>query len=134
MAYVKSATPPRVNSDDDFSTFIEWSNRETALSISASSKIFTYGITFYISHLFLIAMAAVLSIYISPPAFVILLLPISITIARNCQRAGRRDPLFVLCNLLVLPVYTYNLVKGRLMKEIVWRGGRKYRLISPDFQ
>ncbi|MHB1708420.1 MAG: glycosyltransferase family 2 protein [Thermoplasmataceae archaeon] len=123
--YSRTAQPV-INSPDDFRTFNEWANRQTALSESSSPKVFRYGILFFGSTDLLLLSAILLSVFISP-FFVLFLLPSVITAFKNSRRS-RESRLFVFLLSFFIPFfYMYNLLAGRKMKTISWRG-REYDL------
>jgi len=123
--YSRTAQPV-INSPDDFRTFNEWANRQTALSESSSPKVFRYGILFFGSTVLLFLSAILLSAFVSP-FFILFLLPSFITAFKNSHRS-RESKLFVFLLSFLIPfVYMYNLLAGRKMKTITWRG-REYDL------
>lgn len=127
IAYVPDAAPI-VRSPDDFNTFVEWANRQTALSIYATRKILSYGLLFYGATIFEFLSAIVLSV-VSWPFYPVLLLflPAVINAVRSSKRSGRHWKSGFLIQFMIPFVYFYNLVKGGGMKSIVWRG-RQYTL------
>ena len=125
IAYVKEAMP-MINSPDDFRTFMEWANRQTALSIYATRNVFHYGILFYGATILLFVSAVIFSIAISP-FFLILFLPSAINGARASTRSGRWPLSSFLISLIIPFIYLYNLVRASRMKKITWRG-RDYTL------
>ena len=129
IRYVRSAAPV-INSPDDFSTFMEWANRQTALSIYSTPSVFRFGVIFYGSTVLIEAASVVLSILVFP-AFVLLLAPVLITALRNVQRAGRMPVAVFLITLFIPFLYLYNLIRARKMSEIRWRG-RTYSLGNED--
>ncbi|EET90512.1 MAG: glycosyltransferase family 2 protein [Candidatus Micrarchaeales archaeon] len=123
--YAKKAAV-KVNSDDSFAKFFEWSNRQTALSILGNRKLFKYGIIFYAGNILLFWSGVILSALVSP-LYLVFLLPGAIGIGKACKRAGRADPGIVPIYLLVEAIYFVNLVVARRMRSIQWRG-RTYAL------
>ncbi|MCL5434481.1 MAG: glycosyltransferase family 2 protein [Candidatus Marsarchaeota archaeon] len=123
--YAKKAAV-KVNSDDDFAKFLEWSNRQTALSILGNRKLFKYGIVFYAGSMLLFWSGVLLSVFVSP-LYVVFLLPGAIGIGKAYRRAKRADPSIIPIYLLVEAIYFANLVVARRMRSIEWRG-RKYAL------
>jgi cellulose synthase/poly-beta-1,6-N-acetylglucosamine synthase-like glycosyltransferase len=117
---------PMINSDDDFGVFMEWSNRQTALSESSSPRVFQYGMLFFGTTCFLMLSSIVMSIFISP-LFLAFLLPSVITALKNAGRS-RESRLFVFFMSFGIPfLYLYNLLAARRMKRITWRG-REYSM------
>ncbi len=111
----------KVNSDDNFSRFREWANRQTALSISGSRKILRYGVIVYSMDILLMASSIVLSVFVTP-YFLALLLPFLIGIIKTYRRAGIAYPDLWLIYLFVNFVYLANLLTASRMKSIAWRG------------
>lgn len=125
MAYVKEAMPV-INSPDDFGTFIEWANRQTALSVYATRNILVYGLLFYGAQVLLFVSSIILGLFASP-VFLIFLLPTFINSIRAVSRAGRW-PIWSFSISVIIPfLYFYNLVKAGRMGSIKWRG-REYSL------
>jgi hypothetical protein len=113
-----------INSDDDFKRFWEWSNRQTALSISGNGKVLYYGIVVYVSGILLLASAIIMSLLISY-AYLLFLIPFVIGIAKTYKRAGNNASadlwfIYILTNF----VYLANLITASRMKTITWRGNR----------
>ncbi|MCL4335874.1 MAG: glycosyltransferase family 2 protein [Candidatus Thermoplasmatota archaeon] len=125
IAYVKKAMPV-VNSPDDFNTFMEWANRQTALTVYSTKKYLYYGILFYGSSIFLFSASLILCFSVTP-LFLAYLLPSIINSSRAVKRSGRLPVTTFILNLIVPFLYFYNLVKASRMREISWRG-RKYPL------
>ncbi|QRF74927.1 N-glycosyltransferase [Thermoplasmatales archaeon] len=123
--YARSAQPV-INSPDNFSTFIEWANRQTALSESSSPSVFRYGILFFGASDLLFVSAIVLSIFVSP-VFLLFFIPSILTGLKNTARSREIKAFVFLLSFLIPFIYTYNLIAGRRMKKISWRG-REYDL------
>ncbi len=125
IAYVNEAMP-RVNSPDDFRTFIEWANRQTALSVYSTKNVLTYGLLFYGAQNLLLISTILLGI-LTTPIFFIFLVPAFINSARAVKRAANW-PLWSFAISFLIPfLYFYNLIKAGRMKKISWRG-RNYTL------
>ncbi len=125
LAYVREAMPV-INSPDDFGTFMEWANRQTALSVYATKNILAYGLIFYGAQVLLFLSSIALGIFASP-IFFIFLLPTLINSARAVSRAGRW-PIWSFSISVIIPfLYFYNLLKAGRMENIEWRG-REYSL------
>lgn len=131
IAYVPEAAP-LVKSPDDFNTFIEWANRQTALSIYATRKVLGYGVLFYGATIFEFLSAIILTVIFWPfYPVLILFLPAVINAIRSSKRSGKHWKSGFLLQFMIPFVYFYNLVKGGRMKSIVWRG-REYPLDRTD--
>ena len=81
IAYVKKPQPA-VYSNDSFSKFVEWSNRQTALSTFGYRKNLYYGIFFYSAELILMVSGFFLSLYVSA-AFIVFFLHLAKSEAKN---------------------------------------------------
>lgn len=125
IVYVKSAAPS-VHSPDDFSTFFEWANRQTALSVSGSRNILYYGLTFYALQIFLLVSSILLAFFIYFP-LAVFLVPFFITAFKNAGKGtGRKVSIFTVSFIMPF-VYFVNLAIAGRMKSIRWRGN-VYRL------
>ncbi len=125
VAYVSEARV-NIHSPDDFSTFLEWSNRQTALSIYFSNSVFVFGMIYYCLAAFLIISSIAMTI-IGYYFFIILLAPIFYVSYDNYRKAPVKDSLFLLYNFFLYFFYIYNLISGKQKKTIMWRG-RRYKL------
>ncbi|WP_337860089.1 glycosyltransferase family 2 protein [Ferroplasma sp.] len=118
--YVDSAMPD-VNSPDNFKIFFEWANRQTALSISASPKVYYYGMLFYGSYMFLFLSAIFMGIFYNPLYF-LFLIPSAIYIYNMLKRLKHVKPDNILAAIMLPVIYMINLIIARRMKSISWRG------------
>ena len=120
ICYVQSAAP-MINSPDDYRTFREWSNRQTALSISASRSILRYGILFYSSEIILLIGGIVFSFFFTL-IFLFLLAPYLLFAYRNVQN-HHNGGLYVFLIALIIPFISMsNLIRAAGMDVIQWRG------------
>ncbi|KJE49694.1 MULTISPECIES: glycosyltransferase family 2 protein [Acidiplasma] len=120
LYYVKRAMPV-VNSPENFEQFFEWANRQTALSIAASKKIFYYGILFYFSYMFLFFSAIFAGIFYNK-LFLLFLIPEILYILNMIRRLNKVSPENVIAAILMPFIYTVNLFMANRMKNITWRG------------
>lgn len=127
VAYVKDAVV-EIHSPDDFSTFLEWSNRQTALSIHGDRKIFLYGMIYYASASFMIISSLSL-VLLGYYVLLILFIPVILIAYINNKNAPVRKSNFIIYNILLYFFYLYNLLSGFRKKDITWRG-RTYSLRS----
>lgn len=125
IAYVREAMPV-VNSPDTRKVFIEWANRQTALSIYSTRRVFYFGIILYGATILLFVSAIILGLSINP-AFFIFLLPAFVNAARSVRRAGKMPAFSFFISFMIPFVYFYNLAKASGMNRITWRG-RDYGL------
>jgi cellulose synthase/poly-beta-1,6-N-acetylglucosamine synthase-like glycosyltransferase len=120
ICYVQAAAP-MINSPDDYRTFREWSNRQTALSISASRSILRYGALFYSSEIILLIGGIVFSFFFTP-VFLFLLAPYLLFAYRNVKN-HHNGGLYVFLIALIIPFISMsNLIKAARMDVIQWRG------------
>ena len=126
IAYVANSRPI-INSPDDFRTFMEWSNRQTSLSVYATRNVLYYGILIYSATLAIFILSIVLSVLLNP-VFLIFLIPTAINAVKAMKRAGRNYPTTFLVSILLPFLYMYNLLHALKSKSINWRG-REYSLI-----
>ncbi len=118
--YVMKAAP-NIYSPDDFQTFREWSNRETALSISASRSILWYGLLFYGSQIILLIGSIIFAVLYST-LFIVLIIPYLLFAVRNVENY-HKPSLSVFIIALIIPfISMYNLLKASRMNNITWRG------------
>lgn len=117
-----------VKSKETLSSFVEWSNRQTALAIRGSEKLYSMGLLYFSLRLLLLASSIALAVTVTPYAL-LLLLPYALNIAKIYVRSGRRDPLIAPLFMAMDMLYIGNLLKARRMATIVWRG-REYVLPS----
>ncbi len=125
ISYSERAEPV-VNSPENFRQFLEWSNRQTALSISASPNVFSFGVVYYSLEILLLISAPILA-YLVTPFFLLLVIPEAVktvNLSRQIPDSRRYAPLID----IILPFfYLANLFKAHRMERIVWRG-RSYAL------
>ena len=125
IAYIKEAQPI-VNSDDSFAKFIEWSNRQSALSVLGYRKNLYYGVAFYSAEILLFVSGIVLSYFITP-LFLILLSHFLKSEMRPAYRAGGASPTISLIVIFMPAIYLANLLAASRTRRITWRG-RKYAI------
>ena len=128
IAYVNKKTIV-VNEDDDFGRFVEWSNRQTALTILKTRRVLYYGLLFYGAQALLLVSGIALSLLASA-WYAILLLPFIIGIAKTFSRSRCAYPLIIPICFMMNFLSLANLIMASRMKAIEWRGS-KYALKSP---
>lgn len=111
-----------VPSRDSFSTFTEWSNRQTAFSVHGYRANLYMGIPFYSASILLFVSGIALAFL--NPIYLFLLLPFFLRLAKVYRRARSTDPWIIPIFMMIDTVYLCNLVSGALKKEVVWRGIR----------
>lgn len=124
--YYSRKAQPTINSPDDFETFFEWANRQTALSISATRRVFHYGLLIYVSMILVFVSAIFLSVFYSP-VFLLLFVPTVLSEINNARRSRKVFPLLLLITLILPFLFLANLLIANRMEEIRWRG-RTYKL------
>lgn len=120
IAYVKKSQPI-VKTKDDFKTFMEWANRQTALSITGNRKNLYTGIIFYLSESILILSGISFAILISP-IFLLLLIHYARSLITTWKRSRQKGGYIIIAALVVPFIYLYNLLHANGMKRIIWRG------------
>lgn len=125
IAYVPEAQPV-INSDDDMATFIEWANRQTALSISSSSSVFIYGMVFYGLTVLLFIWTVIASVFVSY-FFLLLFVPTIANAVKSAGRTRKGKVTSALVSVFIPFLYFFNLLMAHHMKKISWRG-REYNL------
>ncbi len=116
----------KVNSNDSFKVFWEWSNRQTALTLLGYPKNFTYGVIFYSVQELLLFSSIILSILITP-LYLILLLPFILGEIKTIKRSYRYKIYSIFIFFFINIIYVINLVKAKNMTQITWRG-RDYKM------
>ncbi len=120
IAYVAESRP-YVNSYDNFAGFVEWANRQTALSILGYGKTLYMGLAFYSAEAITLLSGIILAYYASP--FFILLLAHYLKNAFFVHRASGLGIASAALISLIMPfIYMANLVYASRMHEITWRG------------
>ncbi len=125
IAY-SAAAQPLVLTNDNFSQFIEWSNRQTSLTLLGYRSNFRRGMFFYGSEIFVFLSGIYLSLAVSP-LFLLLFLHLLVSWKRGYSRAKRLDPAIVPIVVIIPFIYFCNLIVARFAKKITWRGA-EYRL------
>ena len=125
IAYVPEAAPV-VDCKETASSFMEWSNRQTAFSVLGDRRILYIGLVYYSANALLLASAILLSIFYSH-WLVILLLPFVLSTAKAYQRSKGADLLTIPICFLLAFVYLCNMISSAFKKTIEWRG-RTYQI------
>jgi cellulose synthase/poly-beta-1,6-N-acetylglucosamine synthase-like glycosyltransferase len=120
IAYVPEAAPV-VRSNDNFGVFWEWSNRQTALSISGNRKLFPIGIAFYGFQMLLFASGIALSA-VESPIFAVFLIPTALSIVQDAAKVRCVRPSIIIASVFMPFIYFANLLVGRAIRRIRWRG------------
>ncbi len=128
IAYVDKKSI-NVNVDDSFASFLEWSNRQTALTILKTRKVLYYGLAFYGAQALLLVSGIALSVFVSP-LYAIFLLPFVIGVIKTFTRSRCSYALLIPICFMINFMSLTNLLAASRMKSIEWRGA-KYDLKKP---
>ena len=128
IEYVNKGTVT-VNVDDSFSGFLEWSNRQTALSILGSRKVLWMGLAFYGASCLLLLSGILLPVFASP-IYAIFLVPFFIGLYKTYRRSRRKYLSIIPIYLVMNFIFLANLFAASRMRSIEWRG-RRYALRNP---
>lgn len=120
ICYVEKAAPI-VKSNDTYSVFKEWSNRQTALSISSSRTILRFGFLFYGGEIFILLSSVILVILFSP-LFLVYLIPYLLFAIRNYRNHLTGGTSVFALSLVIPFISILNLARAARMREISWRG------------
>lgn len=117
---------PEVISKDSLPEFLEWSNRQAALSVLGQRRNLYVGLAYYSAESLLIITGVALAQY--NPLSLVLLLHAAISAYRTRKRAGKDATAPLLVASVLMPfLYVYNLSCAAFMRRITWRG-RVYSL------
>ncbi|MHB1663055.1 MAG: glycosyltransferase family 2 protein [Thermoplasmataceae archaeon] len=120
IAYAPAASPKIVVKDDKKS-FLDWAERQMAVSIIFDKRALAGGVFIYIGVVVYMVMMVYLSAMVNP-LFVLGFTPYIL----NLVNSGMRDPknsLWLIPIGILLPfIYLYNIIEGAKASEINWRG------------
>ncbi len=122
VAYVPEARP-RIYSKDDFPTFMEWSNRQTAFSIYSTNKTFAFGMIYYLVFIYLLISSILLSVFVNL-LFAVFLFPYLYNSVSSLKKVPVKVWYFLALTFILPFVYVWNLMSGMTRKRVVWRGNR----------
>lgn len=125
LAYVPEARPI-VDTKETASSFLEWSNRQTAFSVLGNRKILYLGLVYYGAGALLLASAIILTIWASY-LFAILLLPFILFTAKSYQRSEEADLATIPICFILTFLYLFNMANAAFSKRVLWRG-KSYQL------
>jgi cellulose synthase/poly-beta-1,6-N-acetylglucosamine synthase-like glycosyltransferase len=120
IAYVKSPKPV-VNCRESFSTFLEWSNRQTALTALGYRRNLYLGLVYYSMEIWLVISSIILSVFLTP-IFLIMLLHYVKSVANAYRRSGMPGLQIPIIVLMLPFLYDVNLIRASRMRSIKWRG------------
>jgi cellulose synthase/poly-beta-1,6-N-acetylglucosamine synthase-like glycosyltransferase len=125
IVYSKMATPI-VMVKETKKSFLEWSNRQIAISVNHSKSAFYAGLSIYLSMIAYLIILIPLSVIVWP-LFILGYIPWILSLVLNISRQ-RKNKGFVLLATALLPfIYVFNMIVGIKTRHIEWRGTR-YKL------
>ena len=125
IAYVPEPKPV-VNCNDSFTTFTEWANRQTALTLLGYRKNLYFGLAYYTAEAWIIISGILLSVFISP-LFLVFFVHYIKNVAMVYSRSRSHYWEIPLIAAMLPFIYDINLIMASRMKNITWRG-RRYKL------
>ncbi len=120
ISYVPEARP-RIYSRENFSQFMEWSNRQTAFSIYSTNKTFSFGMVYYLVSIYLMVTSIFLAAF-SNVLFLVFLFPYVFNSINSLRKVPVKVWYFLVFTFILPFVYVWNLVSGMVRKKVVWRG------------
>ena len=125
IAYAHN-TRPIVYTNEDKKTFMEWSNRQIAISISHSKKAFYAGFGIYGMVILYLFSLIPLSFFVWN-LFLLGYIPWIMTILINISREKQNTKMVTIASIILPFIYFINMVIGLRSSHIEWRG-KKYEL------
>lgn len=125
LSYTRNSQP-MVNCIESFSSFSEWSTRQTALSIMGYRRNLGYGLAFYSAEILVFVSAIILSIFVSA-LFAVFFLHLLQSEVKAYLRSRKRHAITFLIVILMPFIYLVNLVVASRKRSIMWRG-KEYRI------
>ncbi|MEM3255983.1 MAG: glycosyltransferase family 2 protein [Thermoplasmatales archaeon] len=130
ISYVPDAAPD-IYSNEDFTRFMEWSNRQTSFSMYSTKKVFIFGIIYYGITIYLVISSILFSVLVNT-IFLLFIFPFIFN-SINSQRKLPVKVWYFFAITFILPfIYAWNLIQGLWRNEVTWRG-RVYNL-SKNYQ
>ena len=112
-----------VYTKENFSSFFEWSNRQTFFTLLGSNKMFYFGIAYYSAEIILILLGGIFIIY--NPIFIFFYSHLIKSIIVGYKRIKKINFKIIVAFIIMPFIYLINLIIAKNKKEIFWRG-RKY--------
>ncbi|MCL4345697.1 MAG: glycosyltransferase family 2 protein [Candidatus Thermoplasmatota archaeon] len=122
LEYSKKATPT-VFVRESKESFMEWSNRQMAISLSYKKSAFHVGILMYGLIIAYILTLIPLSLFVWWP-FALGYIPYLFSISVNVNRDRKHISRTVLITLIMPFIFILNMINGNRMSHIEWRGQR----------
>lgn len=120
VSYVPEARP-EIHSEDGFSSFMEWSNRQTAFSIYSTDRTFQFGMIYYVASIYLMVSSIVLGVFVDG-LFFVFLFPYLFNTINSLRKVPVKVWYFPALTLILPYVYVWNLMSGVTRRRVVWRG------------
>ena len=120
ISYVPESRP-RIYSNDDFPTFLEWSSRQTAFSIYSTNNTFRFGIIYYTVAAYLVISSLVFAVFVNG-IFLLFLLPYIVNSVNSQMKVPVKVWYFLSVTFILPYIYIWNLIVGMVRKKVNWRG------------
>lgn len=120
IAYVANASII-VNTDDNLKQLLEWSTRQTALSIAGYGRNYRIALVFYPANILVLLSGIALAALVNP-VMLLLLLPFAVGAVRTYRRDPDRHPSVLVIYPIMCFFYLGNILAARRMHAITWRG------------
>ncbi|MGP6239129.1 glycosyltransferase [Cuniculiplasma sp. SKW4] len=125
IEYSKKATPKVLVKEDKYS-FMEWSNRQMAISLSYAKSAFHVGILMYGLVIMYIIALIPLTLFVWW-GFILGYIPYLFSIGVNVNRDRKHIARTVIITIIMPFIFILNMINGNKMSHIEWRG-EKYAL------
>lgn len=110
-----------VNTNDNLRQLLEWSTRQTALSIAGYGRNYRIALVFYPAQILVLLSGIALAALVSP-ILLLLLMPFAVGAARTYMRDTDRHPSVLAVYPIMCFFYLGNILAARRMDVIRWRG------------
>ncbi|MGC8617446.1 MAG: glycosyltransferase family 2 protein [Thermoplasmata archaeon] len=120
VSYVPGSKP-EIHSNDNFETFVEWANRQTAFSVYYTNRTFIYGMIYYNATIYLVLSSVIFSIFVSP-LFIIFLFPFVYNSINSQRKVPVKTWYFPSLTFILPFIYVWNLISGITRRRVTWRG------------
>lgn len=120
IAYAKQSTPV-IYSKESRETFMEWSNRQIAITLSYSKSAFYAALIIYGLTIFYMGILIPLSLLVWN-MFLLGYIPFILLILLNMQREKNTSLKIAVATFTIPFIFIVNIIHGRRNPEINWRG------------
>ncbi|MDE1868923.1 MAG: glycosyltransferase family 2 protein [Candidatus Micrarchaeota archaeon] len=110
-----------VNTNDDLKQLLEWSTRQTALSIAGYGRNYRIALVFYPANILVLLSGIALAILVNP-LLALLLAPFAVGAVRTYRRDRDRHPSVLAIYPIMCFFYLGNILAASRMNRITWRG------------